>query len=191
LSRLIELGSIDIHSRPVVQNPNGKVSTLRSASFNIDGKEVVLATVTDHGRILDERAQGRAEIIGDYLRTGKHLGTFDSPDDATAYAQSLHEQQKGIITRKAPIHPALSSRTGESVRASHSLATHLRWLPSGSFRATLLKPRASPLATVPKLEGIGDAAAPFRFSIGRITRQKAGAAEVLTRARAADLEGRS
>jgi len=28
-----------------------------------------------------------------YRETGEHLGIFDTPDNATAYAKSLHEDQ--------------------------------------------------------------------------------------------------
>src|SRR6185369_17723778 len=31
--------------------------------------------------------------IAQYKRTGKHLGVFDSPESATVYANSLHEDQ--------------------------------------------------------------------------------------------------
>jgi len=33
------------------------------------------------------------EAVDNFMRTGKHLGMFDNPDDATAYAESLHNQQ--------------------------------------------------------------------------------------------------
>ena len=33
------------------------------------------------------------EAIQTYYRTGRHLGIFKTPDEATAYAQKLHDQQ--------------------------------------------------------------------------------------------------
>ncbi|HFP4012030.1 TPA: DNA transfer protein [Escherichia coli] len=85
---LIEKGNIDIHNRPVVKNSDGSISTVRSMSTNIDGREVLIPTVSDDGRIMSDD-----EAIDNFMRTGKHLGMFDNPDDATAYAESLHNQQ--------------------------------------------------------------------------------------------------
>lgn len=85
---LLEKGNIDIHNRPVVKNSDGSISTVRSMSTNIDGREVLIPTVSDDGRIMSDD-----EAIDSFMRTGKHLGMFDNPDDATAYAESLHNQQ--------------------------------------------------------------------------------------------------
>ncbi|MDT7053749.1 lytic transglycosylase domain-containing protein [Citrobacter freundii] len=85
---LLEKGNIDIHNRPVVKNSDGSISTVRSMSTNIDGKEVLIPTVSDDGRIMSDD-----EAIDNFMRTGKHLGMFDNPADATAYAESLHNQQ--------------------------------------------------------------------------------------------------
>lgn len=85
---LLERGNIDIHNLPVVKNSDGSISTVRSMSTNIDGREVLIPTVSDDGRIMSDD-----EAIDNFMRTGKHLGMFDNPDDATAYAESLHNQQ--------------------------------------------------------------------------------------------------
>ena len=85
---LLEKGNIDIHSRPVVKNPDGSISTVRSMSTNIDGREVLIPTVSDEGRIMSDD-----EAIDNFMRTGKHLGMFDNPDDATSYAENLHNEQ--------------------------------------------------------------------------------------------------
>lgn len=81
-------GNIDIHARPVVHNADGTISTVRSMSFGTDQGDVLIPTVADDGRMLSEQ-----EAIDLYRRTGRHLGIFDSPGAATAYAKSLHEQQ--------------------------------------------------------------------------------------------------
>lgn len=97
---LLEQGNIDLNNRPKVPNGHG-YSTVRSASFNLGGKEVLLPTVTDDGRILDERTpEGKKEIIDTYVKTGKHLGKFDTPDNATAYAISLHGDQAKLYDGK-------------------------------------------------------------------------------------------
>jgi len=81
-------GNIDLTSRPVVRNPDGSISTVRSISANFDGNEVLIPTVSDDGKILSDD-----DAIAAYQRTGRNLGVFDTPENATAYAESLHNQQ--------------------------------------------------------------------------------------------------
>ncbi|HBN5914111.1 TPA: hypothetical protein L3H17_003244 [Morganella morganii] len=85
---MTDQGNIDVHSRPVVKNQDGSISTVRSMSVNFDGKEVLIPTVSDDGRIMSDD-----EAINTYLKTGRHLGMFSTPEAATAYAESLHNQQ--------------------------------------------------------------------------------------------------
>lgn len=80
-------GNIDLNNRPMVQN-GGQISTVRSMSIGVDGKEVLIPTVSEDGRIMSDR-----EAIDVYFKTGRHLGVFDSPQEATAYAERLHNQQ--------------------------------------------------------------------------------------------------
>lgn len=94
-SGLVTPGNIDLASRPVVKNDDGSISTVRSMSIGIDGKEVLIPTVGDNGKILSED-----DAIKQFRRTGKHLGIFETPDDATSYARTLHNQQERMYKRR-------------------------------------------------------------------------------------------
>lgn len=110
IAGMIEPGNIDIANRPVVKNADGSISTVRSMSFEVDGKEVLVPTVSDDGKIMEPQ-----EALDNYMKTGKNLGSFDSPESADAYAQTLHKQQDAMYSTPsnnpstnsaAPIQPA-------------------------------------------------------------------------------------
>ena len=92
---LLVPGNINIHARPVVRNADGSVSTVRSMTFTDDnGRAVLIPTVIEgRGIVPPEQA------IKYYYQTGQHLGIFDHPNTADAYARALHDQQAGEYVR--------------------------------------------------------------------------------------------
>lgn len=82
------LGNIDLYARPQVKLPDGKTTTVKSMSFNDGYNEVLIPTVSDDGRIMSDD-----EAIDNYYKTGKYLGKFNTVDEATKYAQQLHNEQ--------------------------------------------------------------------------------------------------
>lgn len=92
---MVQAGNINLFHRPAVKNADGTVSSVRSISVNIDGRETLIPTVSEDGRIMSN-----AEAIETAVKTGKNLGTFDSPEAATKYADSLHEAQANMSKHK-------------------------------------------------------------------------------------------
>ena len=86
---LVEPGTLDLLSRPSVKNQDGSFSTVRSMSFNDNGQEVLIPTVSNSGVTLSPEG-----AIALYKWTGKHLGKFKDAAAADAYAEMLHRQQE-------------------------------------------------------------------------------------------------
>jgi hypothetical protein len=85
---LVSPGNIDLAKRPTVKNEDGSISTVRSMSFNEDGKEILVPTVSPDGKIMTDE-----EAIDLYHQTGQNLGVFADAGSADAYASALHEAQ--------------------------------------------------------------------------------------------------
>lgn len=92
---LLSPGNINLHRRPVVQNANGSVSTVRSMTFTDDDGRAVLIPSVIEGRGIVPFDQA----VKHYYDTGQHLGIFDTPENADAYAQALHEAQASEYVR--------------------------------------------------------------------------------------------
>lgn len=96
----LERGNIDLNDRPVVKNPDGSISTVRSSSSEIGGKEVLYPTVVDASGEDFGAANRPAKIVRSRdaakiaQKTGKNLGTFRTGKQADQYAQALHKMQE-------------------------------------------------------------------------------------------------
>lgn len=89
---LLTTGNLDINRRPCYVNEDGSISTVLSMSFNDDVDEVLIPTVLPPGEIVSED-----DAIAHYEATGEHLGKFDTPESAEAYAIRLHAYQESIL----------------------------------------------------------------------------------------------
>ncbi|MCQ5042078.1 hypothetical protein NE654_13470, partial [Akkermansia muciniphila] len=59
---------------------------MSSNSVEMDGKDYLIPTVSEDCKVLSED-----DAVNKFKQTGKHLGVFNSPEHATAYARQLHE----------------------------------------------------------------------------------------------------
>ena len=81
--------TFDPGSQPAVQNADGTISTVRTMGIEDNGKEVNIPTVpAEGGRIMSDR-----EAVQRYQDTGRHLGKFDSIEEAGAAAEALHQAE--------------------------------------------------------------------------------------------------
>lgn len=83
-----EPGTLDLSRRPYVKNDDGSTSTVRSMGVNIDGKEVLIPTVSPDGRIMSDD-----EAVEHYLRSGQHMGVYPNAEASSAAGEAIHQDQ--------------------------------------------------------------------------------------------------
>ena len=108
---LIEPGNLNIRNRPTIENDDGSHSSELSFSREENGKEVLVPSIVN-GRFMTPDGKMPPmghEVDGKYVptpeeqamydrawqhyrETGEHLGKFDTPDHADAYAERLHNR---------------------------------------------------------------------------------------------------
>lgn len=118
----VQPGNIDLNARPVVRNSDGSISTVRSMSINVDGKEVLIPTVAEDG----SRTLSDEEAVQQFRRSGKHLGIFDTPENATAYANQLHTDQERQYASPAPV-----QRVAQAMAAPVQASPSVPSVPAG------------------------------------------------------------
>ena len=87
-------GNIDLSNRPRVRNEDGSISTVKSMSFNEDGKEVLIPQVSPDGKIMNER-----EAIDRYHKTGENLGKFNTVAAANEMARRIHDSEEQKLNK--------------------------------------------------------------------------------------------
>jgi hypothetical protein len=101
---MIEAGTLNLNGRPIIRNSDGSVSSEYSFSFGDEkGREVLVPTVVN-GKFLTpdgkkpkpgspEEKQMYKRAQQHYEQTGEHLGIFDTPEHADAYATRVHSRK--------------------------------------------------------------------------------------------------
>lgn len=149
ISGMVEAGNLDLNQRPQVKNPDGSVSTVRSMSIGVDDKEYLIPTVSEDGRLLTEK-----EAIEQFRKTGKHLGVFDSPESATAYAKQLHTDQAKLISKKEkPVDDRIREQVETADKIVRRLEEDYTGLPYLELHDALLNPEATASALLSLVPG--------------------------------------
>jgi len=107
----VEKGNIDLDKRPTVKNEDGSISTERSFSVEMDGKEVLLPVVRNDGTVMS-----KDEAVEHYKETGEHLGKFNNAKDADEYAKELSKRQKEHYGPRSGTDQKIADMTGRLPR---------------------------------------------------------------------------
>ena len=94
---MVEPGNIKgagVFDRKILKNKDGSYSTTSSISIGTDKGETLIPTVVNGKRLTVEQA------IKHFEKTGEHLGIFDTPDNADAYAEALHNAQAKYVEER-------------------------------------------------------------------------------------------
>lgn len=149
ISGMVEAGNLDLNQRPQVKNPDGSVSTVRSMSIGVDDKEYLIPTISEDGKLLTEK-----EAIEQFRKTGKHLGVFDSPESATAYAKQLHTDQAKLISKKEkPVEDRIREQIETADKIVRRLEEDYAGLPYLELQNALLNPEATASALLSLVPG--------------------------------------
>lgn len=115
LPGLRQIGNTNLANRPVLRNPDGSRSTESSASFGTDKGETLLPTVINGKRLTNDQA------LNAYQQSGKHMGIFDTPENADNYASGLeavHEKEAAAGKYGTELPRAGSAGTSSPARTS-------------------------------------------------------------------------
>ena len=99
-------GNIDLTQRPIRMNDDGGASTVRSASINENGKEVLIPTIGQNGEDLN-----MDQAVELYRRTGQNLGRYNSVGEANQAAQNIHDSEQRRLGQQGPTREQIKQDT--------------------------------------------------------------------------------
>lgn len=99
-------GNIDLTQRPIRMNDDGSASTVRSASINENGKEVLIPTIGQNGEDLN-----MDQAVDLYRRTGQNLGRYNSVGEANQAAQNIHDSEQRRLGQQGPTREQIKQDT--------------------------------------------------------------------------------